>query len=442
MKKILKRIALFVLLTPVVLLVLVFVVYGIYALLAVGGESSPHQAYLLKHKQEVNLQESSPTFPIFDSAFYQKQIFFLGEAHGTAAPQALDFALLQHLNQRVGLRHYLAEVDYSQAYFLNQYLRSGDERHLQTVFQFWVKHNAQWGNQNFYDKIKKIRALNQTLPADQQINVLGVDRLQDLEATHLFLKEIVGKLPEKVLQDAAFSVLQEIVSTDTLKEETLSSMAAQLLPTLSNEGFTKAIPEDIRFDLQHTLQNIAYYKDQSRRDSVMHLNLNTVVKARHLEEAKLYGMWGLFHTLPVELERGVPFAFYLQKENSPFRGKTVSIGVYTIDSENMMPAASLPGFLSKGERYVNSTLANNDGPMVFVNGIKDLRATSRENSLTLFKTDAPDSPYQTSSRLASIKVLFPNQSIAFAGENPRVTQVFQYVCLVRNSPALTPLPLL
>ncbi|KAA3440595.1 TraB/GumN family protein [Rufibacter hautae] len=441
MKKILKRFALFLLLTPVVLLVLVSIAYGIYALLAVGGESTPHQAYLQQYKQEVDLQATAPAFPIFDSAFYQKQIFFLGEAHGTAAPQALDFALLQHLNQRVGLRHYLAEVDYSQAYFLNQYLRTGEVRHLQTVFQFWAKQNAQWGNQNFYDKIKKIRTLNQTLPEANRIQILGVDKLQDLEATQSFLKETLAQLPQTTLQDSAFAKLQQIISADTLDTDALSSLASQMLPSLAKDS-TSSLPAATKFDLQHTLQNIAYLDGKARRDSVMYLNLNIVVKAQHLEQAKLYGMWGLFHTLPVELQRGVPFAYYLQGKNSPFRGKTVSIGVYTIDSENMMPAASLPAFLSKGQRYVNSTMANNDGPMVFVNGIKDLRAASRENSITLFKTDAPGSPYRTSSRLASIKVLFPNQSIDFAGEHPRITQVFQYVCLVRNSPALTPLPLL
>ncbi|WP_210462229.1 TraB/GumN family protein [Rufibacter roseolus] len=442
MKKILKRIALFLLLTPVVLLVLVSIAYGIYALLAVGGESTPHQAYLQKHKQEVDLQASAPAFPIFDSAFYQKQIFFLGEAHGTAAPQALDFALLQHLNQRVGLRHYLAEVDYSQAYFLNQYLRTGEERHLQTVFQFWAKQNAQWGNQNFYDKIKKIRALNGTLPEAQRIQILGVDKLQDLDATHLFLKQTLAQLPQRTFQDSALAKLRQVISADTLDTEALSSLATQMLSFLSQDSSASILPSATKFDLQHTLQNVAYLDGKARRDSVMYLNLNTLVKAQHLEHAKLYGMWGLFHTLPVELQRGVPFAYYLQGENSPFRGKTVSIGVYTLDSENMMPAASLPAFLSKGQRYVNSTMANNDGPMVFVNGIKDLRAASRENSITLFKTDAPNSPYRTSSRLASIKVLFPNQSIDFAGEHPRITQVFQYVCLVRNSKALTPLPLL
>ncbi|GAB2542531.1 TraB/GumN family protein [Rufibacter soli] len=441
MKKILKRIALFVLLTPVVLLVLGFIAYGIYALLAVGGESTPHQAYLQKNKQEVRLTDQT-SFPIFDSAFYQKQIFFLGEAHGCAMPQDLDFALLQHLNQRVGLKHYLAEVDYSQAWFLNEYLRTGEERHLQTVFQFWARNNAQWGNQNFFDKLKKIRALNQTLPAAQQISILGVDKIQDVQVTQQFLQQTLAQLPAVVQQDSAFIALRKAVSQDSLDRDSLVVMAQRILPTFMQEAASPTLSGPAQFDLQHTLENLAYLDGKTRRDSVMYLNLNTVVKARKLENAKLYGMWGLFHTIPVEVQRGVPFAYYLQQANSPFKGKTVSIGVYTIDSENMMPAAGMPAFLSKGQRFINTGMANNDGPMVFVHGIKDLRAVTQENSMTLFKTDAPDSPYRTSSRLATIKVLFPNQSIDFKGDQPRVSDVFQYVCLVRNSKALTPLPVL
>ncbi|AKQ47190.1 hypothetical protein TH63_18580 [Rufibacter radiotolerans] len=441
MKKILKRTALFILLTPIVLLVLGFIAYGIYALLAVGGESTPHQAYLQKHKQEVRLT-GQPAFHIFDSAFYQKQIFFLGEAHGCAMPQDLDFALLQHLNQRVGLTHYLAEVDYSQAWFLNEYLRIGEERHLQTVFQFWARNNAQWGNQNFFDKLKKIRALNQTLPAAQQISILGVDKIQDLQVTQRFLQQTLAQLPAVVQQDSAFVALRQVISQDSLDRDSLVAIAQRLLPTFMQEAASPTLSSAAQFNLQHTLENLAYLDGKTRRDSVMYLNLNTVVKAQKLEGAKLYGMWGLFHTIPVEVQRGVPFAYYLQGPNSPFKGKTVSIGVYTIDSENMMPAAGMPAFLSKGERFINTGMANNDGPMVFVHGIKDLRAVTRENSMTLFKTDASGSPYRTSSRLATIKVLFPNQSIDFKGDQPHVSDVFQYVCLVRNSKALTPLPVL
>ncbi|WP_192822731.1 erythromycin esterase family protein [Rufibacter sp. LB8] len=424
MKKVLKKIALFLVLTPVVLLLLAGLAYVVYGLVAVGGESTPHQAYLNQHKQNVSFS-GTPSFPIFDEAFYQNQVFFLGEAHGTAAPQELDFALLQHLHQKVGLRYYLAEVDQSQAYFLNQYLRTGQEENLQQVFNFWAKINAQWGNQNFYDKVKKIHAFNQTLPQDQQIQFLGIDRIQDTETLHLHLKTL---LPETASPE--LSPVAQLIDTDTLNLDSLVQAANQVLPGLTTDTANA--------DLRHTLQNVVYLDQKVKRDSVMYLNLHTLVQEQGLQQEKLYGMWGIFHTIPVKVERGLPLAYLLQQPESSFKGKTVSIGVYTLDSESMMPAAALPAFLSKGQRFVNTTWANNDGPMVFVNGIKDLRAAAGDSPMTMFKTDAAGSPYLTSTRLASFEVLMPNQSIAFAEANPSITKVFPYVCLVQKSEATTP----
>ena len=439
MKKTLKRIALFLLLTPLALLLLGVICYVAFRLAAVGGESTPHQAYLQAHKQEVDLQAANP-FPIFDSAFYQNQIFMLGEAHGSAMPQDLDFALVKHLHQKVNLRYYLAEVDYAQAHYLNEYLRTGNEEFLSYVFQFWARQNAQWGNQSFYDKIKKLRAYNQTLPQHQRISMLGVDMIQDKDALQRYLREVLPQMPTSD-GNAALQHLNKIVMADSLVRDSLYLAARKALAYLAQDTTEKGLAQGAYFNLQHTLRNVGYLQQKTRRDSVMYLNLNTLVQARNLQQEKMYGMWGLFHTIPVEVERGIPFAYLLQSQNSAFKGKAVSIGVYTLDSESMMPAAALPAFLGKGERYVNSTLANNDGPMVFIDGIKDLRAVTRPNSITLFKTGAPGSPYRSSSRLASIQVLFPNQSIAFAGENPTVAAVFPYICLIRNSKALTPLAL-
>ena len=47
--------------------------------------------------------------------FYANQLFLLGESHGVGRLQSLDFELLRHLNQRAGVRHYLAEVDCAKA---------------------------------------------------------------------------------------------------------------------------------------------------------------------------------------------------------------------------------------------------------------------------------------------------------------------------------------
>lgn len=115
----------------------------------------------------------------FPRDFYRSRLFLLGESHGYAAPQVFDLELLTHLNARIGLRHYLAEVDPVQAVYLNRYLASGDEALLARVFAYWQASGAQWANTAFQDKVRGIRSLNLRLPAARRIRIVGIDTVQD-----------------------------------------------------------------------------------------------------------------------------------------------------------------------------------------------------------------------------------------------------------------------
>jgi hypothetical protein len=104
----------------------------------------------------------------------------------------------------------------------------------------------------------------------------------------------------------------------------------------------------------------------------------------------------------------------------------------------MMSGKIMLPVIGKGKAYFNTTWANSDRPLVFVNGINDLKAVTRENSITIFNIAAYGSPYRGSSRLVQVKVLIPGQNLTpdpAAGTDA----AFQYVVLIRNSKALAPL---
>ena len=66
--------------------------------------SAPVSTPVFADVPQETLALDTPAFPLFDPKFYDNQLFLLGEAHGVQRPQALDLALLQHLNQRAGVR--------------------------------------------------------------------------------------------------------------------------------------------------------------------------------------------------------------------------------------------------------------------------------------------------------------------------------------------------
>ncbi len=445
MKKIARKILLAIVLTPPGLLIAGTIAYMLYSLLAVGGESTVHQDYLKKNMETIR-PGASNQFGLFDAAFYANKIFLLGEAHGFAMPQELDYELLQHLSQKAGVRHYLAEADYSQAHFLNEYLQTGDEQLLAFVFSTWVRMNAQWGNKNFYDKIRRIRALNQSLPPARRIRIVGVDKIQDAAVTHRFLQQLRQQAGFRAEIAPRMDTLMQLIASGNEALAAAGAVAGKLLKeikedtkedTLSQSG---AVRED--FPLIHTLRNLTYYNPNTNRDSVMFLNLKAVTRAFGLENEKLYGLWGFFHTLQIPMKREhriTPFAAHIKNEASPFRNKVVSLNIYALDSENMMPGKQVPAAIGKGKPYFNTSWGNSDGPLVFVNGIEDLKAVTRENSITIFRLAGQNSPYLGSPKLAQVKVLIPGQSLTPDNETEIVTAAFQYAVLIRNSKALEPL---
>lgn len=433
MKKILKRVTLVLVATPFVLLIIGGIVYFVYALLAIGGENTQHQAYLKKNMQEVSLGENN--FEIFDDTFYQSKVIMLGEVHGFAMPQKLDFDLLKHLNQKTGLTHYLAEVDQSQAYFLNQYLTTGDEKLLDYVFQTWVNYNAQWANKESYTKLQRIYSYNQTLPAAKRITIVGVDRIQDTNVTKRHLTEMLQAANYKPGSDTIVDSLTQLLADSTTEYTTLRTFA------LNNLAANCNLPQTIKKELQHIFTNLKYQHEAIARDSVMFLNLKNLSEANNWQNQQFYGMWGLMHTLQNKVNGGyTSFAALLKNEESPFRNKVITINIMATDSENMIPAGMMPVALNKGYAYVNTTFVNSDGPLAFVNGIKDLKAVTKANSMSIFKLDAENSPYRSSSLLANTSVLVPGQSgIKPDIKKATVTDACQYVVLIRNSKAATPI---
>jgi hypothetical protein len=98
-----------------------------------------------------------------------------------------------------------------------------------------------------------------------------------------------------------------------------------------------------------------------------------------------------------------------------------------------------PDTIKHSKPYITTTWVNSDGPLAFVNGIKDLKAESRKNKATLFKLDSEASPYKTSDLLTKTKVLIPGQTIFPDKAETSITEAFPYVILIRNSPAVEPL---
>jgi hypothetical protein len=410
---------------------LVLLAFGVYVLISQGTESDSHQAYLKKNMEQIPL-DASPAFRIFDQDFYKNQVILLGETHGYQVPQELDFVILKHLNARAGVRNYLAEVDYCQAWFLNKYLRTGNENFLKTVFKPWIN-QAQWGSEEFYNKIKKIHALNASLPADRQIRFLGIDKIHSVATVKAFLREFLDEVNYQSTPGSQIDSLRAYLLGEAAPKEAIGRVAGKVLEDIDRkEAFYRNLLGEHCTSFRHFIQNVAYLDSDTPTDSLMLSNLTFLTNQLGLAREKMYGLWGYYHTLQSPLRIGVPFAALIKRSDLPFRDKVVSLNILSLGSDMMIPPGFKPQPPDGKVGYFN-----NNGPFVFVDGIKDLKAVTAGNSVTIFKLDKPESPYRQSQKLARVKTWVARSFIPEAGAV--TTDLFQYVVLVRDSEALTPL---
>jgi hypothetical protein len=181
--------------------------------------------------------------------------------------------MLKHLNAKAGVRYYLAEVDYCQAYFLNKYLNTGNESFLNKVFEPWIN-EAQWGSEEFYAKIKKIYQLNASLPATRRIRFLGVDKIQSVETVKAFLRDFLAEINYQPTPGSQIDSLQTYLLGEAAPKEAIGRVAGKVLDDLDRkEAFYRQILGDGCATFRHFIQNVAYLDSAESRDALMLRNL-------------------------------------------------------------------------------------------------------------------------------------------------------------------------
>lgn len=428
---------------PLGLLALSTLGYLAYGWWARGGTDDTHTQYLRTHQLSVAAPGELRFDRILDSSFYQHQLLLLGEPHGCAVPQGVDLALLRHLNQRLGVRHYVAEIDPAQAYLFNDYLRTGDEEPLRAVFSGWDG-SAQWGNQDFYDKVRAIRALNATVPPARRVVFIGLDRLQDYGLFGRYLAVLRRSAVDSAAAPALDSVAAALArAADPNAPPVADSTIARLARQAQAQLPAAAAADSVGTALHHAIRNLTYLGPKRiRRDSVMALNLRDAYATGQLAPtAKAYGLWGLAHVAR-RAPAGVPpqLAELAPRVSLPKGGTVGSIATLLVDCRMMLPANAAPPPLrpATGARTIEVPMSQ-DGPLVFVRGINDVKAATQPRTLALCRLDAPGSPYRVSQRLAAVRAPLFNQTLVPTDEQAVTTDFFQYVLVVRDGPAVRPL---
>jgi hypothetical protein len=328
-----------------------------------ADEADPETAAFLRANVVVSGPVTGGLVFDFPPGFYDSRLILLGESHGFAAPQILDLELLSHLNQRIGLVDYLAEVDPVQAEALNAYLNTGDETILDRVFDHWDRTGAQWGNTAFEAKVRGVRALNETLPARRRIRFIGIDTVQDWSLLREWLSDR-GTLIDAAAWETTDGRGKAVLASTALGRPT-DLMGARLADLL--DRIAAGAP-----------------REAAIFDTYAH-----AIRSGEIGHRPAYGLWGIYHVMQGPINDTQPFAARVTGSDLPTARAVTSIVVLSLDS-----AVQVPVPLPNGIQRMRLTDFNIDGPFVKVQGSATLREASDPGSIVVFNPGATGSPIQ------------------------------------------------
>jgi len=358
-----------------------------------GFGGAEHRAWLEDHRTEIDLAAADAGFD-FGPEIHDARFVMLSEIHGYRAVQALDLALVEHFAQTGPARTYLAELGPGQALAFNTMISGGDEGPARAVFDAWAENTTQWGNQEFFQKLERIRELNASLPEDRRIWFVGVDAPSDRDR----LAPLVEAGPDAEPGFDSFAAVQAV-----------------------NARLGRAALE------------------RESDDRYFHILANIDIIDSLDSDRAFYGLWGLFHGTKTTVNGVEPMAVRLNRAGGVFEDEVATLMTVCVDEcLNMMPARAMPSFLHGDGDPDYIYIPNNfdDAMLARVRGINELKAAMGEADVAAFRIAGDGTPYASGQRLRTLTgYLMLIQGWEYGGPAAEITD---YYIVMRNSAGLTP----
>ncbi|HHV39081.1 MAG TPA: erythromycin esterase family protein [Tepidimicrobium sp.] len=356
---------------------------------------------------------------ILDDDLKDNEIFLTGENHGVASNVQLRMKFLKYFKKKVDFKYYLWEIPYSMAYFLNIYLKSGDTDLLKAAYSP-LKGTDAW-NMNDFNHWIDLYKFNKSLPQDRRIEIIGIDIEHQPKNA---LKFMIYTLPNT---DIPIEIAKMIKSLKWMEYNIKNLSDAQI------KKFSRVLDEDLKrkkhiyraylgdnyFGFRLVNRNLLYRYEvyhsnnfDGIRDGKIYKNFMEVNK--RIPKGKYYGQLGLSHVFQRPFPYVNWFGAALNGEDSPFKGKVLSLAYVYNDCRYLYPTPR--------KNYTSSI------------STLDLKLEAFEklagNDCTIFKLNGEDSPFNK-------KLIWP--IVHKLPPDGVTTDYIQYLVAVNNSPAAEPL---
>ncbi len=357
-------------------------------------------------------------------------IIGFGAYHGSAKTYDAELRLIQSLKKQDAIDYYIPETNFSQAFFFQQYLETGDEKLLKDLVLSFQTIVSQEGTIETFEHWKNLRLLNQSYK-NNPIKVIGFDITNEYQFP---IKHLL-QLTENIQNWQFKNDLTEKINDEKTDFSIRNKEMEQLLKSFIHDYETKKniydrqIKDTISF--HHILKNIAYNFDEEReRGKIIFDNYVYLKDIYHLETKMQFAKYGFFH-LEKDREQNYPSFFTrLIEQNIYERDRVITVIGYLTKSEALWDKI----YDTQGN-YQSYTKEKGYGTgdywKEYFQGIKTLKKT-KLSDITLFKLNEENSPYNKGADLIEVK-LFLKKSNGKALQGKSTTDFIDYAILISNS---------
>ena len=351
------------------------------------------------------------SFEMMKEDIQKSKLILVGEIHGFQDATLFDPVFFSFLRTEFNVKHFLVEMDFAQAYYLNVYNKTGNEQLLDEVLSKWVVRIGR-ESVDYKNKFKKLRQIYLSKGA---FTYHGNNNISDIHLVKRFSNEVLNQ---------------------TFSMESKENDAIQFIDL--QEKFVKSqVPANHNWLAAYVLKNIEYSITEKVREEILTENLIALYDRYNLSNEMVYGSYGLGHTVMAPFESGyTSMATRFAEIRPDFKDKMLSTNFIFLDSKMSMHSDALPSFMQDEGMYTELSVSYDNIFMSYLFGIDDLRRVTKDKSFNLIKLNGIDSPYHDSKRLSSMFKLLPFGQIVNAAEHHVSSDYYDYVILVRNSEGL------
>ncbi|MDR2207300.1 MAG: hypothetical protein LBE36_14210, partial [Flavobacteriaceae bacterium] len=354
----------------------------------------------IEYLEQNRFDMENPDFVFPETDF---NIIGFGAYHGSAKTYDAEFQLIKSLKEQNALDYYVPETNFSQAFFFQQYLETGDEELLKELVSVHYTYVPQDASVETFNHWKKLRELNQKYE-ENPIKVIGFDVTSGI---YKFPIKHILLLTENIQNWKANDELKKYVPFSIAEFDENYDEIEQALKNFINDYETnKTLYADKIKDIfvfEHILKNIAYnFPEKRDREKIIFDNYVYLKNHYQLDTKKQFVKYGFFH-IEKEREGNYPSFFTrLIEQNVYAKNKIITVMGYLTKSEVLWAKirdkqGNYKTFITKKGYGIGDYWKER------FKGIKNLKK-AKLSDITLFKLNSENSPYKNSADLIEINL--------------------------------------